>query len=57
MIKMMSIVIVFEIIRQYPSLQIQRYRSVIEIQRYSDTNMGYRSIIEIQRYRDTVIQI
>ena len=27
--------------------------TVIEIQRYSDTDMGYRSVIEIQRYSDT----
>ena len=49
----MSINIVFEIIRQYPS------------SRYRDTYMRYRSVIEIQRYRyeiqisyrDTKIQI
>ena len=29
------------------------YRSVIEIQRYSATDMRYRSVIEIQRYSDT----
>ena len=62
----MSINIIFEIIRQYPSVQIQRYRYEIHISywdtdiqiwytdqllRYRDTDMVYRSVIEIQRYR------
>ena len=66
MVKMLNTVIAFEIIRQYPFLQIQIYIYEIQIsywdtvihiwdtyqlQRYRDTNMRYRSVIEIQWYR------